>query len=583
MKIKKILGVAATAAIASMMLHALPAMAAAGPNLVPNSDLELTTPAWTPTKWGASTAVFTTTDGELTGSKAATVTSSAYTGDGAAEWISPSFNVAAGQYTFQDSYKSNVYTEVGGTLTLTTGVQQYVYIGTLAPTPTQDTTSTLATDANVWKRSDITVTLPANAKSLQVFHILPSTGFLSSDAYAFFTGVTAPPVNPPGAEMVANGGMELQSGGVPTGWSQAGWGSSTRKFTVVTGAAHGGTKSVRVDISNYVDGDGKWVYDAVPVTGGGYYTYSDWYKSSADSAVSLYFEDVNGVGSWANLYLGIPASSTWKQFKSGIIVPRGAVKAYFAHFIPRAGYLQLDDVSMKQAANPPGFNRAIVTLGYDDGSASIYNNALPVLDSYGYKSTQFVPSGDIGDYVWTKAQIKNVYLRGHEIGGHSVTHPMMTTLTPTKLKQEIVNNKNTLQAACKPCVVTSFATPYGDYNSTVIAAIFANGFTNHRSVDVGFNTKADLSPQNIHVQNIKLTTTLAEFQGWVDDAIAGKYYLNLVFHEVSDVQDTTDPDGDAYRVTTANHAAMIKYLHDKGVAVMTQGAAMTELMPQVTQ
>ena len=49
-----------------------------------------------------------------------------------------------------------------------------------------------------------------------------------------------------------------------------------------------------------------------------------------------------------------------------------------------------------------------------------------------------------------------------------------------------------------------------------------------------FHARASASQKtgNVHVQNIKLTTTLAEFQSWVDTAIAGRYYLNLVFHEV---------------------------------------------------
>lgn len=599
MNFKRLLSVTALSAVAITLAHALPANAAAGPNLVPNPDLELSSPAWTPGKWGTNNASFTTTTGELSGSKAASIAISSYT-DGAAEWISPLFNVSPGQYTFQDSYKSNAYTEVGGTLTLTDGTSKYLYIGTLAPTPTQDLTTmgdgttSVPTDANVWKRSDISVTLPTNAKSLQIFHILPSAGFLSSDAYSFFTGVTAPPITPAGTELVANAGMEQASGGVPAGWSQGGWGNSVRKFTYVSGGAHGGTKSVRVDVSSYVDGDAKWTYDAVPVTGGAYYVYSDWYKSSADTAASMYFEDANGVGSWANLFLGIPANNTtsWKQFKSGIIAPTSAVRAYIAHFIPRNGFLALDDVSMKQSATPAGFDKARITLGYDDGSASIYSNALPVLDQYGFKSTQFVPTGDMisnrnpDGYVWSAAQIKNVYQRGHEIAGHSVTHPMMTTLTARQLQQETVNNKTTLDNAIGVRgKVVSFAEPYGDYNSTVINAIFAAGFTNARSVDVGYNTKNDLMASNIHVQNIKLTTTFAEFKSWVDLAIANKYYLNLVFHEVSDQGDSSDPDGDAYRVTTSMHRQMIEYLNAQkaNITVETQAQAMSELSSQVSQ
>lgn len=346
-----------------------------------------------------------------------------------------------------------------------------------------------------------------------------------------------------GDELLLNPGLEAPDpsapGLGPQYWIASTWGTLTGATSYVGNDGHTGTHSVRVDISTWTVGDSKWLpAAAVPVTGGAYYTFSDWYKSDVSTAVSVYYEtatDLPDNGRWANLFSGIAPASSWTQFKTGFTMPTDAVRAYFVHFVARPGYLQTDDYSMTEAARPPGFGRPLVSLTFDDGSEGFYQNALPLLNAKGYKTTQYVPTQGLGTgdtFMMTPAQIKELYQAGHEIGSHSITHPDLTTVPDAQLASELQASKTSLEAIVGGGKVVSFAYPFGAYDARVIAAERAVGYASGRSVEVGYNTKGDLEPFDIRVQNMTPATTQAEFASWLAYAKAHNYWLVIVYHEV---------------------------------------------------
>ena len=252
---------------------------------------------------------------------------------------------------------------------------------------------------------------------------------------------------------IPNGSADAGSGNEATGWGQSKWGTSTAVFTRPSTGAHSGTHSLRVDISGYTEGDAKWSHTPVSVTGGKYYKFSDWYKSNADTAVSMYWQtadqatrepgvncDVAGqptCGTWSNLETGIEPAAGWTKFESGIDMPAGAVQATFMHFIARNGFLQTDDYALEQLDSPLGFKRPLVSLTFDDSTPNLYNYVIPELDKRGYKSTQYVVTGATGArddagvlYQWSASQIKDVHQRGHEIGSHTEYHPNLAMPGP---------------------------------------------------------------------------------------------------------------------------------------------------------
>jgi peptidoglycan/xylan/chitin deacetylase (PgdA/CDA1 family) len=350
-----------------------------------------------------------------------------------------------------------------------------------------------------------------------------------------------------GDQLLDNPGLEApdSTGAAPAWWSPSSWGTNTSTPSWSTDA-HTGNHSVRVDVSGYTDGDSKWVPDLVPVKGNTYYTFSDWYKSNRSSAVSVYYvlstdKDADGDGQpdghWANLFSGIAPASDWTQYKTGFTMPAGTVQAQFAHFIAGNGWLETDDYGLNEQDSPPGFSKPMISLTFDDGSQGDYDNARPLLNAKGFKSTQYIPTAGLTStphdpFLMTKDEISTLAREGNEIGGHSVTHPMLTTVSDAQLKDELQTSKTVLEAIPGVGTIHNFAYPYGDYDARVIAAEEAAGYRSGRSVEEGYNSKLDLEPYDIRVQNMTPETTEAQFESWVSYAKAHNYWLVIVYHEV---------------------------------------------------
>jgi len=446
--------------------------------------------------------------------------------------------------------------------------------------------------------------------------------YIFAGLLALMIGLGAPGVAAADStNMLYNPGLEVAdgTGAAPMYWTYSSWGTGVTATPTWSTDAHSGTHSARVEITAYPTsstggdvGDAKWLPDPVRVTAGAYYTFSDWYKSNRSSAVSVEYwtagQDTSADGTWANLFSGIAPASDWTQYQTGFTMPAGAVYATFAHFIYGVGWLETDDYSMTQQPNPPGFSSPMISLTFDDGSAGFYTNAWPLIQANGLKTTQFIPTGTLGNDadMMTPSQISTLAQDGQEIGSHSVTHPYLTTVSDSQLKTEMVDSKAVLEAIPGVGTVTDFAYPYGDYDARVIAAEQAAGYLSGRSVEEGYNSRLDTQPYDLRVQNIlgptvatttlpaTTGTTLADFEGWVNYAAAHNYWLAIVFHEVqpdstplcSNPPADTDPDPciGPYDTTVSVFTQMLSYLKSSNLDsnVMTVRDALAAAVSQMS-
>jgi peptidoglycan/xylan/chitin deacetylase (PgdA/CDA1 family) len=419
----------------------------------------------------------------------------------------------------------------------------------------------------------------------------PSSGNSKNNAKGTVNAPITPvvtPVNPPasprpsivagvvGPNLVTNGSAEDSSAGAPTGWSKDGWGTNTTTYNYLS-TGHTGGHSLQVGTTAWTDGDAKWGFNPVPVTPGTSYQFSDFYQSTVDTEVDAAYT-VNGVLSFYNLGAA-PASSGWNSFTTQFTAPAGATSVVIYHILNKVGSLTTDDYFLG-TYSPAGFNRGIVTLNFDDGWLNQYQNAVPVLEADSLPATFFIITDSSitnpDPLYMNVTQLLDLKNKGFEIGDHTKTHPDLTTLTTAQIQDEMGGSQTVLQSAIG-VTPTDFAYPYGTYNATTLAV--GNGlFQSQRTVVSGFNTKDTLNLSQLKIEEVDSNITTTQVQAWVDQAIAQKTWLILVWHEVATTP--SDPTDALYTTQPADLSTELSYIKSSGVAVENTQQAVAEVSAQ---
>ncbi len=595
-------------------------------NTIPNPSFEngsITPNNWYSDKSGSNYAdfIYNTNLGH-DGNRSATIKITHYN-SGNAKWYFSPISVKPGTYyKFSDFYISNVISQVEAVIKTKNGSEVDVLLGN-QPASTK------------WNQAQTTFKTPADAVSLTVYHYIAKVGELTTDDFTISvvplpqpkpiipttTTVTvanpqstlttsatipklvpkAPPIvvpsptklpvpnnptpaplsTPPPAvpppstaivNLIKNPSVENNSSGIPTAWSSDGWGTNTHQTTYES-VGHTGSYSLKTTMTAYTNGDAKWYFDPVAVTPGASYNYSEYYISNSDGQIDILVNMAGGVSNYYYLTNALASPNNWQKVSAQFVMPAGAVSATVFHTLAKVGFIQSDDFTFG-SYTPAQYNRALISLTFDDGYKSIYNNGLPELKKYGMVSTQYLLTGTTTypDYM-TIAMMQEFKNQGSEIAGHTITHANLTTLTFAQLTSELADSQAQLRTWFGSNAAKNFATPYGAYNSTVISEI-KKYYRSHRSVEEGYNTKDNFNIYDIRVHNMLNTTTPAQVQTWVNQAIATKSWLVLVFHEIGSGTDPT------YSTSTTNLDLELNNIKQSGIVVKTVDQALDEIIVQ---
>lgn len=130
----------------------------------------------------------------------------------------------------------------------------------------------------------------------------------------------------------------------------------------------------------------------------------------------------------------------------------------------------------------------VAVITFDDGYLDTLEQALPILNTFGFTATCYFVSKRTGQYndwdaatlkvqkkLMTDDQIKAWQAAGMEVGAHSRTHPRLTKCTDAELQDELAGSKADLEALTG-APVTQFCYPYGDLDERVAAAVRNAGY-----------------------------------------------------------------------------------------------------------
>lgn len=146
-------------------------------------------------------------------------------------------------------------------------------------------------------------------------------------------------------------------------------------------------------------------------------------------------------------------------------------------YLQEAGYhpVTFDQAHRHLAEGAPLPEKPVV-ITFDDGYASFYTRALPLLREHGYPATLFVVTGFFGraNYV-TWDQVREMAAAGIEIGSHTITHRDLRSLGQATLQRELTGAREEL-ARQLGHEVGLLAYPLGRHDDRVVQAALAAGY-----------------------------------------------------------------------------------------------------------
>ncbi len=139
----------------------------------------------------------------------------------------------------------------------------------------------------------------------------------------------------------------------------------------------------------------------------------------------------------------------------------------------------------------------VAVITFDDGYLDTLEQALPILNTFGFSATCYFVSRRTGQYndwdaaalnvqkkLMSDAQIKAWHTAGMEVGAHSRTHPRLSKCTDEELQQELAGSKADLETLTG-VPVSQFCYPYGDLDARVAAAVRSAGYSAATTVQRG--------------------------------------------------------------------------------------------------
>jgi peptidoglycan/xylan/chitin deacetylase (PgdA/CDA1 family) len=382
----------------------------------------------------------------------------------------------------------------------------------------------------------------------------------------------SPPLSAEQGNLVPNPGVEIGDGiARPADWTPDFWGTQSANLSWESSEPFSGKKYLSVSVQNRTEGDAKWIFKAQKLEPNTWYEYSDYYRSDGRSRMIWSCITDSGVRDFKTVWQ-THQSKNWRENKFRFYSSSFRDCNFtMMHVIDRDGYLHTDHHQMVKT-DPQPLKRPLVSITFDDIWASAVTTGASELEKRGWKGSfyiagKFTRLPDAPQYAHPD-DVKKLIAAGHELGSHSNTHPLMSTLNSGDIINEVKSNYDYVKFL--GATPAGIAYPFGDFSDKVETEV-KHYHSYARTSLTGLNDRS-ADPYRLRIVGVTKETTTSELFAWIDDAEKTSTWLILLFHDLQ------AGDGDfEYTTPVTQYQQVIEYIERKKLTVLPVNEALKEL------
>ena len=209
--------------------------------------------------------------------------------------------------------------------------------------------------------------------------------------------------------------------------------------------------------------------------------------------------------------------------------------------------------------------RPLVSFTFDDVPDTAFINGARILEEHGARGTFYIAGGlcgtiDANRRLISAADCVQLHRRGHEIGCHTFTHPVIQWLDADSFTTELDRNRDFFARLVPNLVLENFCYPYG------IASLprkfqAQTRFDSCRSAKAGINV-GTIDLGMVHGTPIDHTASATSIIEAIDETVRRNGWLVLFTHDVS-------PDPTWIGCTPQFLGAAIEAARERGCEIAT--------------
>ncbi len=425
-----------------------------------------------------------------------------------------------------------------------------------------------------WTTASHVITPDPRVESIQIIYSFSDKGELQIDnnyLEANPNNIYNPPDVTLGKNLIPQLDRPQDDTSLPLSWSSFAVGDNKIASSYIT---NDGPAYFRSSVGEYKAGEAKWQYPEVSVQGNQAFLFTVNYRSSVPVDVVAEYLLSSGKRQFYTLATLLPAKD-WTTYTGRFETPTSATHVMATPTLHGNGTLDTREYALYDISKPGAraWKRPLVSLTFDDGWESAYNNGVPLLDQYGYKATFYLNPAAIDTASFMNSdQVAALAKSKHELASHGYEHLNFTTLDTPSIDYQLKHASEYFKQVHNMQKV-QLSVPFGGTDSQVnhYARTYYNSL---RGTESGVNTRQNYDPYSLLILYIGNDTTPSKLADALAEAKASNGWLILVYHRVD-----TNTQGEPV-ISPVQFQQQLDTVKKSGLTVRTVTEAMQEISEQ---